>query len=348
MQTIDTLLEQLKNENFTVNTDALQNQSKETPWFVNVLVGISAWLSVILTLVFIFSMYHDTLRDDPYLWVLFGVFLSGLSIFLQWRYHHLFINQFTLASCITGVSFILIGLGFAEQNLQMICITNILLQLLLLYFFENAIHRFLSVPAIVISALILLQDAKLPALLHVLIAVLALLLCYFLMHREQFVFGRIARVYPPLVAGLGISFMGLFIILHNRDLSKLFDLQTTWISTLLMAIAMLYFTTTILTKLSVSLFHGSSLTLIFFIVLLALSTLKSPGILAALLLMSLSFYARNPWMLGISLFSLIGYIISYYYYLDLTLLTKSLILILGGLLFLGTRVIFNKMAGEKR
>lgn len=73
-------------------------------------------------------------------------------------------------------------------------------------------------------------------------------------------------------------------------------------------------------------------------IVLALLTLSTPGIIAAVALLALGFDRRNRVLIGISTVFLVKFLSMYYYSMTLTLLEKSVVLVASGLLLLAARV----------
>jgi uncharacterized membrane protein len=73
-------------------------------------------------------------------------------------------------------------------------------------------------------------------------------------------------------------------------------------------------------------------------ILLAVLTLPTPGIIAAVGLLALGFDRRNRALIGIATVFLVKFVSMYYYSMKLTLLEKSVVLVASGLLMLAARV----------
>jgi hypothetical protein len=72
-------------------------------------------------------------------------------------------------------------------------------------------------------------------------------------------------------------------------------------------------------------------------VLLGLLTLSTPGIMAAITVLTLGFDRRNRILIGLAIVFLIKFASFYYYSLRMTLLEKSIVLVASGLLLLAAR-----------
>ena len=79
----------------------------------------------------------------------------------------------------------------------------------------------------------------------------------------------------------------------------------------------------------------------------ALLGVKMPGLAAAGLLLVLGFANGNRVLLGLGLLGLIGFVSSYYYRLDATLLAKSGYLAAGGIALLLVRAALRRLAAAR-
>jgi hypothetical protein len=74
------------------------------------------------------------------------------------------------------------------------------------------------------------------------------------------------------------------------------------------------------------------------LVLLAVLTFRTPGVIAAAGVLLLGFHRRNVVLLGMAVAFILNFGVSYYYDLELSLLAKSLALLGSGLVMLGLRL----------
>jgi uncharacterized membrane protein len=72
-------------------------------------------------------------------------------------------------------------------------------------------------------------------------------------------------------------------------------------------------------------------------VLLGLLTLSTPGLIAAVAVLTLGFDRRNRILIGIAAVFLVKFASVYYYSLRMTLLAKSVVLVASGVLLLAAR-----------
>src|SRR5690606_9062763 len=75
---------------------------------------------------------------------------------------------------------------------------------------------------------------------------------------------------------------------------------------------------------------------------LALATLKAPGLAPAIVILLTGFANGNRLLVGAGIVALVLYLSSYYYLLEVTLLTKSVVLFFTGIALLGARMLLNR------
>jgi uncharacterized membrane protein len=95
-----------------------------------------------------------------------------------------------------------------------------------------------------------------------------------------------------------------------------------------------------------SLANRASQAFIALTVVISLPTLTTPGILASIMLILLGYRRRNRVLLVLAYAFMAGFIFYYYYNLQVTLLVKSFILMITGVLFLGGGLIFRRTIPE--
>jgi uncharacterized membrane protein len=341
------VIEELKNYNYIVNDSIFLSSNRKIPWFVSGLVGFSAWLATIFVLAFIFGIFHAVLFKSPFGIMFIGIILCGIAIALNKSDNkNIFLNQLSLAICITGEIMIIIGTGIKYESVLFSSIITILIQIIMMIIFKNNIHRFLSNSVIVIALLILLKDINAILLVNILVFFIGLAVIKIWSNQANIICSNYAELFNPISYGLTIAFLMIFIITLNKEMNYFLKFNNWYPSTILISLLLLYFEHQILYNIYKSIQNKISISIFIFTILLAIATLKSPGITASLLVILIAFNYRNIIMLGIATLFLIFYIIFYYYNLDITLLAKSQILISTGILFLLMKFSINKFGRE--
>ncbi|MBI3926775.1 MAG: DUF4401 domain-containing protein [Armatimonadetes bacterium] len=298
-----------------------------TPWFVRALVGLGAWVAAILLLVFMALL--EILNEHTYL--LIGPVLCGGAVLLRGSRSQAarindFLEQLYLALCLAGQGVTVYGLYELLDNEFSAALGTLVLEVALVVLYTGAFGRFLSVNFAWIALAVVVGDAPeplaadLPVDLTVTLAALALAWVWW--QQPRLLAGPAANLVTPIGYGTATFLLGLLLI------SISFDSPAGWPATAVLTIVVALLSWRIQGKVS---------PLTAAILLLGAITWTTPGLMAAVLVMTLGFYRRDPPLLGLALAFLVVFTSAYYYHLDMTLLRKSGVLAASGLLLLLVR-----------
>lgn len=344
MMTIQQLIEQLRAEQLLTadkqaeieaifadeQTEANEAQTS-TPWYIHVLMGLSAWIGALFMLFFLTAL----ISDGDITMLVMGLLLCGAAVALRSRLSHsTFFWQFAFVMSLAGQVLFVISVGNLVDDLTIIVLAMIALELLLIVFYRDALHRFFSTLLIILGLVVLLGDFELLEGIHGLIALLAAGALLLWTNETRWITRRIDHFTRPI----GFAFVvGLFALLSASlfagDEIKWWSLSAMalW-AILLVQEYMLLKPSTMTTSSKLALLGGSAF--------LLLPAFQTPGILAALSILLLGVQRGNRLLLGLATLFLATFISGFYYQLDLTLLSKSLILISTGLLLFAIRYNF--------
>lgn len=249
----------------------------------------------------------------------------------------------TISVSLFAVGFILLGLGLNELRVheQHLYLIFILLSLSSLVFVRGYVLVFSNILLIngSVLALILSIDAN---LLHIYTSALAIFLCYYLLREANIIHKakKLSMLYNPIRTGLLFSFLSALIYLSKRGLVNV-SLEYLWITSCICIVTILFLISWILPILKVTnkrhwvLAYGLA-------VLTLLPTVLSPAISGTILLMLLSFFVHYKTGFVVSIIALVYFISQYYYDLNLTLLTKSILLMSSGIFFIVLYLFIHK------
>lgn len=143
---------------------------------------------------------------------------------------------------------------------------------------------------------------------------------------------KLSQLYPPIRIGLIFTLLFGLIAIGKRHLIPI-DQHHIWLSSIVMILVTLYLIHTIIKINKVE--NTQSKVMIYSLSFaILLSTLFSPSISGAIILILLSFLVNYKTGLAIGIISIIYFTSQYYYDLNFTLLTKSILLFSSGMLFL--------------
>ena len=252
-----------------------------------------------------------------------------------------------------AVSFLLIGFGLFGAGLGMACesvslpfIVLMLLSAGLMFATTHGLVLFLLSLIFMGSALSLVIEANAFAVLHIFVAIHALLLIGWTLGESRLITtnARLNKAYRPLRIGLVVGFAALMAMMASLGIAKLYDIQIPypWVSGIVLMLATLIFCLNTLQGLQRTTGSGSHWYLL--MPLLMLPLIPAPAVLGSFLLILLGFYSRH-WpslVVGIAAFCYALFI--FYYDLQLSLLEKSGMLLLSGGWFLIGYILIKRYA----
>jgi uncharacterized membrane protein len=317
------------------------SEEVSTPWFVNSLIAIGAWLSVIPFLIFIALL---DIIHSPISAILLGLLLIISTIFLhQVNKQGLFINHLALALNLTGQVLFIFGIAGEKHDIATTALATWFLELLLIGVYQNNILRFLSVLIATIAALVLLYDFEIHQGVHILIVLLAMgAVWYWIAEPEHLTDKMMACLYQPLGYGFVIA-LQMVLILSILPHSEFVPPLTWWYSSIGL--------TAVLLVLEYELLRGNDLptntvknyTLFIGTFLIALLLHQSPGIIAAIIVLLLGYQRGNNVLIGLAIVFLSVFFIAYYYHLNISLLMKSITLMSAGVGLLVLRFVLQRI-----
>jgi len=236
------------------------------------------------------------------------------------------------------IGFLLLGYAFGTMgmNENAICVVFIAIAGLSIAIAQNYILSFIS--TLIISGSILSIIWHYGLIIHisidVYIAALAAIIAYFFLNEAKIIAANnaLSKLYGSIRVGLIFSFLAGLVFVGKKGLLPM-STDYIWLSSIVTIYAAIY----LLSKLFVILNINKTehkVGIYIFTVLTLLPTAFSPAISGAIFLILLSFYVNYKTGLILGIAAFIFFISLYYYDLNLTLLTKSILLISSGVLFI--------------
>lgn len=264
-----------------------------------------------------------------------GIVCIGGSIWISKVYDKIIIDTFSVSSFIIGFILIYLGLDkfFSSENANYIIF--ILVGLISLRIVQSYIFAFIAILIINGSILALIMSNKVQDLIHIYVSALAVAITYLFMKEAEVIAENqiVAKLYNPLRIGLIFSFFaGLFVL--NGKGAYWPAPEYIWLSSILIIGAILYVLSHLFELLDIT--HEQHQNSIYVAsVLVLLPSVLCPAISGAILIILLSFWVnyKTAFVIGIAAF--VYFLGQYYYDLNFTLLTKSILLMSSGVLFIG-------------
>lgn len=275
------------------------------------------------------------LFDSEVLLFLFGIASVIIGVWLDKTYDTLSIDTLSVSIYLIGFILMLAGLMQMEVASNIPSIIFILIATTVLYFTQNYILYFLSILIICGSFISFIPINDAYNAVHIYIIIMALILSYVMLHEAQIITSskKLASLYDPARIALIISFLFTLIGLGKRHIIPV-TIAYNWISSLVLFLITAYVISMILDLLKVQEF-GTKIIVYLLAVIIAITTAYSPAILGSILVILLSFLVNYKTGLVFGIIALTYFIGQYYYDLELSLLVKSIILFVSGLVFLG-------------
>jgi uncharacterized membrane protein len=361
---IGQILEQLENEGFVLDeaseTEQALAMNDSNPWFIQGLMGCGGWLAAFFLLgfsTFCISSLFVGLSESTFGWILFvwgAIFAGATTVFHRKSDKGMFQSQLLLAIHIAGhlmlIAGIFVGLELWNYNAvaSILAIIIIIVELIFFFIYPDAIFRFIATLAIVSALNLLIYDLAIIGSLSVLAAGLALLGVVIwgdLLNPKQ----QIDHFSLLQAIGYGIV-LGMFgTIIHELSIRYGFaeytrtQLYQPLVTSFLLLIWLLWIEIRLLQDYRVLPRSNFALAILAITALVALPTMTTPGILAGILVILLAFRRRNWVLLGLAYLFFAGFIMEYYYSLEVTLLIKSIIMMLTGTLLILGRLFMRRI-----
>ncbi len=269
-----------------------------------------------------------------------GLVFMVASILLNQKSERIITDTISITLYVAGLFLFLYGSWSGESVAALLAI---LIGVGTLFLTQNYILSFVSILVVcfsLFSLLMISSDNHNLIFIYNALVVSAMSL-FFLFEAKIITLNRkLSKLFNPIRAGLIVSFLFGLGVLRTRHLFNL-DFSFVWLYALMLFVIIIFVTTKILKTLEVTEPKTQYFSYGIITVILAI-TAFSPSILGAILLILLSFYVnyRTGFILG--LITLTYSVFQYYYDLNLTLLTKSVILIGSGILFLALYFLISK------
>ncbi len=312
-----------------------------TPWFINTLIGISAWLAVIPLLVFLFVIQLTNTATSA---IGVGIIFIVGTVFFKYFYREdtFFLAQFALALNLTG-QLLFVGGLWVQTDTIMAALATAVLELFLFNFYQSSIIRFTSILIFIASLIVLLYEWHFYQGVHlVILATAAGSIWCWLKESQHQLNEIIVELYLPL--GYGLVTALFLMLLPSIQAEIIPKMPITWsFSTLGLIMWLLGLELMLLHNHNFSLISANNVILLSGTLLIGLLFYQAPGIIATVIVMVLGFQRSNRVLMGGAIFFFTVFLVAYYYHLELTLLIKSITLVSSGLALLGLRWILKQL-----
>lgn len=318
------------------------------PWYIRTMVGFGAWLASLLLIGFVGGM--SIAMDGGYLVVGLGLIVAALV--LRKRFDTDFVVQCTLAVSLAGQAIFVYGItefGWSG-NIEPILMIIVIMNAILFVVFPDRIHRVLMILFASGTFATLLYFLEFNAAVPLLGPAFAAALIFIQKHQVRFAANGFGAFVRPLTNGLMLSAFGFLLLSTIYILPELgIDFQfypRPWISTLLFGALVLYLGTQLWPQVldggkavATQIVQGLMLVVI-------AAAWAAPGLLLALIVTMLGASSGNRTFVSAGIAFLAVFVGTYFYGIEITMLTKSITLVGTGVTILLARWLILKFVPE--
>lgn len=317
-----------------------------SPWFVRVMLGIAGWIAALFLIAFVGAAFAFVLRDAGFALIAGAACCAGAFALFRGFDGNDFAEQFGLAVSLVGQILIAVGLAqYLKVEEAPIYFAFAALEVALALAVPNFLHRVLTTGGAAIAFGLGINQLELHGLAAPLLS-LGLAFVW-LEPRRWAADGRIWRPigYGLVLALLLVETFRLFgaewLLGLRREAPSWFGLYGPLLGRALTAAVLVWAAA----ALSLREGRGSRLSgfAVGVAVLVALLSLAAPGLASALLILLLGFAAGSRILVALGILSLLGFVAHFYYSLHATLLEKSGILAVTGLVLLAAHLLLRRL-----
>jgi hypothetical protein len=295
---------------------------------------LSIFGGFLATLTFLLFLGISGLYDSKIALLITGLVFIIAALSLNRIFDKLIIDTFSVSAYIIGLA--LFGFGMLEMDIHPnnTIILIGLIAMLSLFVTQNYILSFIAILTISGSFFMYITYNGFYNLIHLYIAVHVLMLTFVFLNESKLIHfsAKIAKLYHPMRIGLIVSLLFGLIAIGKKDLIPILP-NYIWLSSIVMIFVILYLVHIIIKITKIESAEGK--VLIYALTCLTLIPIVfAPFISGAIIIILLSFLVNYKTGLAIGVIVFIYFISQYYYDLNFTLLTKSIILFSSGITFL--------------
>lgn len=347
--TLQEVLSQLQAEKLLGPEDSAGNyldiDTTQPPWYIRAMVGLGAWLASLLLIGFVASF--SLAMDGGY--AIVGTVLIIGAILVRRRSDNDFLVQCALACSLAGQALCAYGVAEAlgHDRHELFLGLALAMSTLLFFVYPDRIHRVIMVCLAAGSLTGLIYAWEWNALIPLLGPLFAAALILLHSRRPQLVASPYAALSRPLMNGLMLSAFAVLLISTIYVLPEL-GLETLlyprpWISTILFGALFFYVATPMVRALSHP-DHATSATILYgLMALIVACSWAAPGLLLGMITTILGAAYANRTYIGAGLVFCVIFLATYFYGIEISMLTKSLTLILAGSVLLASRWIILRL-----
>ena len=347
---INSYIEEIKRsegEAFTSDLKKIENeylaqQTENSGLAIKILSIFGGILSVIA---FIVALFIAGLYDSEIGLIITGILLIAASLWINIKNTILFVDTICISAYLTGLFLIAFGLDNLDVDENTITIIFQLLAVITVFITFRYLLTFISVLVINAGFLFLIINTRSYQMIHFYNAVILIAVTFLILKEARILsdFKLFSKIYNSVRTALIISLIsGLF---FEGKKGIFYFYFNHWVLSLVTIPLSLFIVSKIIKILNINSLKYKIVIYVLCILIL-IATIPSPAITSSLLIILLGFMVNYKTGMTIGILSFIYFIAQYYYDLQYTLLTKSVLMFVSGLVFLLFYYIIHKILDQ--
>jgi len=310
---------------------------------------LSIFGGIMASQAFLGFLFLTGLYDSNVGMLVFGLLLIAGAIWINKQYDRIIIDTMSVFFYIIG--FVLVGMGLSGMDFDenMVIIIIMILAFIPLGIIQNYILSFVSIITVLGGFMTLIIANDHYDLMHLYVSVLAILLTYIYLNEAKILsqYRKYGALYNPLRIAMIFSFVSGLLVLGIKDWVPL-AYNYIWLSSIVIIGAIL-FVLSVIFKIFESRSKNYRIGIYSCCLLLLAPTALSPAISGSILIIMLSFLVNHKTGFVVGVIAFLFFISRYYYDLNFTLLTKSILLLASGVLFIALyRYTHKKLKSDEK
>ena len=319
-----------------VQGDAPQAKTQDaaSPWHVKALLGFSGWLAAAFLIGFIGLSFQSLIKHGPVAFVI-GCGMILFAYFMFKKQSGEFLEHLAIAVSLAGHFFIIYALVDNSVLPSLSWGAIVCIETALAFFVPNFIHRFFSTFIALFALKMVLISNGMFALFDGIVLFIVIGVW-----QNAFRYPKRIREMHAFVYGASVALMLLYgkvaygFMLQNHV--NAFSIPA-WMGEVLLGAAIFYGVWKLLQRRKTGLFDPAALLAFTATLLLSLLSVKIPALGIGVFILLLGFSCSNRVLIGLGGAGMLYAFATYYFQHAPTLMEKSLILLIAGVVLLGMR-----------
>lgn len=309
------------------------------PWYLRLVIGVGAWVGALFLLSFVISLVVLAAGATEIAPIVIGALLTAGAIALRRSVAHPFLTQVALVCAFAGQALVIGGTGNALHSGTAASVAALFVSGALLAAFPDRVQRFSSTLVIIGALTVLVFEWKVPGVLDALVLAIVFAVLGLWRLAPPAAMEEAADIVEPIVYGLVIALFGLLIIDSTLGVMDLRDPTLAWLrigpsAKTGLVLGLLWLASSIFMEHGLPLTRPEAMLAFAGIGLLGVLTRPTPAIVTAILVGLLGFDRRAKALVTLATTFFVVFGAVFYYNLQITLLRKSILLAVSGIVCL--------------